>query len=285
MGTIGKLVKEARVKAGLSQEDLAKKIFVTKQSISKYENGHAEPSLEIKKLLEEVLNIDLTMKAKSSQGLNRIFVITFAVLMLIGLVTTSIISIRTNHELALLQSQNEELTGDYDLLNSNYNNVSNNYSQLQSDYSSQSDSLNALIIENEALTEELSDIYDIVVLTINGFTINCDKSFIRINDEYIAFKVTAYNHTDSPITIYADLLSTDIKNGGLWLGDGYDTNDYPLGSSNYRSEIEAGDSEVFILTIHNRKAVEPAEDYLLLDKVVVYYQGEVLTVIDIPKQI
>lgn len=49
----------ARVKVGLSQKEVAKKIGVSQQSYAKYENGTSLPhSFEIMNKLEEVLKAD-----------------------------------------------------------------------------------------------------------------------------------------------------------------------------------------------------------------------------------
>ena len=43
---LGQTIRAARKKRGISQEELAKHLGVTKSTISKYELGHREPSLE-----------------------------------------------------------------------------------------------------------------------------------------------------------------------------------------------------------------------------------------------
>lgn len=48
-----------RQKKKLSQHALAQKIFVTRQSVSKWENGDAEPSIDKLISLAEILNVDL----------------------------------------------------------------------------------------------------------------------------------------------------------------------------------------------------------------------------------
>lgn len=46
-----------RKKRGLSQEELAAKLFVTRQAVSRWENGHTTPSIDTLKLIAYVLNI------------------------------------------------------------------------------------------------------------------------------------------------------------------------------------------------------------------------------------
>nr|WP_232846016.1 helix-turn-helix transcriptional regulator [Enterococcus innesii] len=43
---IGKIIKEERTKRNLTQEQLAQEFFVTRQLISKWENGKSYPDLD-----------------------------------------------------------------------------------------------------------------------------------------------------------------------------------------------------------------------------------------------
>lgn len=45
------VILELRVKNGLSQEELAEKIYVTRQAVSRWENGETVPNIETLKLL------------------------------------------------------------------------------------------------------------------------------------------------------------------------------------------------------------------------------------------
>lgn len=53
----GKFIVELRKEAGYSQEELGKKLFVTRKAISKWENGKGYPSIEIFPALEEVFSV------------------------------------------------------------------------------------------------------------------------------------------------------------------------------------------------------------------------------------
>ena len=53
--TIAEIIKQAREELGLTQEDLAEKLEVSRQAVSKWELGGSVPSPENLKLLEEVL--------------------------------------------------------------------------------------------------------------------------------------------------------------------------------------------------------------------------------------
>ena len=45
------VIYELRTKNGLSQDDLAEKVFVTRQAVSRWENGETVPNTETLKLL------------------------------------------------------------------------------------------------------------------------------------------------------------------------------------------------------------------------------------------
>ncbi len=48
-----------RVKHGFSQDELAEKVFVTRQAVSRWENGETVPNTETLKLLSEVFNVSI----------------------------------------------------------------------------------------------------------------------------------------------------------------------------------------------------------------------------------
>ena len=50
---------ELRTKAGLSQDELAEKLFVTRQAVSRWENGETVPNTETLKLLSELYNVSI----------------------------------------------------------------------------------------------------------------------------------------------------------------------------------------------------------------------------------
>ena len=48
-----------RTKRGMSQEELAEKVFVTRQAVSRWENGETTPSLETLKLLSQFFDVSI----------------------------------------------------------------------------------------------------------------------------------------------------------------------------------------------------------------------------------
>ena len=58
MRDIGKNIKNLRINANLTQEDLAEKLFVTRQTVSNYENGKSRPDVDMIVKIGEILNAD-----------------------------------------------------------------------------------------------------------------------------------------------------------------------------------------------------------------------------------
>ncbi len=58
MSTIGDIIREHRVKENLTQEELGAKLFLSKQTVSKWENNRSKPDLETTQKLVEILKID-----------------------------------------------------------------------------------------------------------------------------------------------------------------------------------------------------------------------------------
>ena len=48
-----------RAKKGLSQDELAEKVFVTRQAVSRWENGETTPNVETLKLLSEFYDVSI----------------------------------------------------------------------------------------------------------------------------------------------------------------------------------------------------------------------------------
>ena len=55
--SIGETIQRARKGAGLTQEQLAAKVYVTRQAVSRWETGESEPGIDMRKLLASVLDV------------------------------------------------------------------------------------------------------------------------------------------------------------------------------------------------------------------------------------
>ena len=60
------IIYDLRSKNGLSQDDLAEKVFVTRQAVSRWENGETVPNTETLKLLSKCFNVSIV--SAYSQG-------------------------------------------------------------------------------------------------------------------------------------------------------------------------------------------------------------------------
>lgn len=63
------VIYELRTKSGLSQEELAKKVFVTRQAVSRWENGETVPNTETLKLLSKEFEVSINTLLASPQKL------------------------------------------------------------------------------------------------------------------------------------------------------------------------------------------------------------------------
>lgn len=53
------IILELRTKNNLSQDELAQKVFVTRQAVSRWENGETVPNTETLKLLSKAFNVSI----------------------------------------------------------------------------------------------------------------------------------------------------------------------------------------------------------------------------------
>ncbi len=53
------IILELRTQKGLSQDELAEKVFVTRQAVSRWENGETTPNTETLKLLSKLFNVSI----------------------------------------------------------------------------------------------------------------------------------------------------------------------------------------------------------------------------------
>ncbi len=68
MSNIGDIIREHRVKENLTQEELGAKLFLSKQTISKWENNRSQPDLETTQKLIEILKIDPSEMLSGEKG-------------------------------------------------------------------------------------------------------------------------------------------------------------------------------------------------------------------------
>lgn len=69
--TTGEAIRSRRIKLGLTQQQLADKIFVTRQTISKWELGKSVPDPISLELLDKVLNLTEVFNKNVRKGANK----------------------------------------------------------------------------------------------------------------------------------------------------------------------------------------------------------------------
>ncbi len=65
----GEILRELRTREGLSQDALAEKVFVTRQAVSRWENGETVPGTETLKLLSRLFGVSINTLLGSPQKL------------------------------------------------------------------------------------------------------------------------------------------------------------------------------------------------------------------------
>lgn len=53
------ILKELRTKNGLTQDEMAEKLFVTRQAVSRWENGETVPSTDTLKMISKTFNVSI----------------------------------------------------------------------------------------------------------------------------------------------------------------------------------------------------------------------------------
>jgi transcriptional regulator with XRE-family HTH domain len=171
MNKYGDTIRKARIKKGYSQEKLAENLYISKQSVSKYENNLTIPSEDIKNKLEELLGIKLLdTKEILSISNNRLKLIfsTVVAILFIGIVALSINLINVNKAYSESVLEYQQLLVSYQELNDQgtldyygiYITYTDNYS-VTSDYF-----IIDLVVHNSTdsqylLNAELFTIYDL----------------------------------------------------------------------------------------------------------------------------
>ena len=56
---VGKKIQELRIQSNLSQDELADKLFITRQGLSRYEHGQSVPSIDSLITLSKVFNVSI----------------------------------------------------------------------------------------------------------------------------------------------------------------------------------------------------------------------------------
>ena len=72
MGKFVNVLKVLRIKSGLTQQEMADKLNISRSSIGMYENGEREPSFELLETIADYFNVDMNYllgKKESSENI------------------------------------------------------------------------------------------------------------------------------------------------------------------------------------------------------------------------
>lgn len=72
MGKFANVLKVLRIKSGLTQQEMADKLNISRSSIGMYENGEREPSFELLETIADYFNVDMNYllgKKESSENI------------------------------------------------------------------------------------------------------------------------------------------------------------------------------------------------------------------------
>ena len=78
MNTFGEKIKKYRQDNNLTQADLANKLHVSRQAISKWETGSSYPNYDILKDIAEMLNTTVTVKRKNNRNVLHLLILSIA---------------------------------------------------------------------------------------------------------------------------------------------------------------------------------------------------------------
>lgn len=96
MESIGKNIKTIRIKNNLTQDQLAQKLFVTRQTVSNYETGKSQPDIDMLVKIRQVLQVDIdeliTAKATERKVISKLEILFIIILWVLywGLKNTGI---------------------------------------------------------------------------------------------------------------------------------------------------------------------------------------------------
>lgn len=110
---IGKFIKELRIDNSLTQDELAKKLGVTYQAVSKWENGKSIPDIAILKTISELFNVNidelLEGSVKNKKKINKKILIPITVLgICVALIFAFFVVHKETYEFKVLETDSND---------------------------------------------------------------------------------------------------------------------------------------------------------------------------------
>ena len=92
MNNFGEIIKDIRKKNNLTQKELADKLYVTYQAVSKWENNKSIPDISILQNISKMFNIDLNYLTNTKKRNNTIYFILIIIFLILSLTITILIT-------------------------------------------------------------------------------------------------------------------------------------------------------------------------------------------------
>lgn len=110
---IGKFILEQRKKLGLTQNELAEKLMVTSQAVSKWENARGIPDIEMLNKLSEIFNVDIkdiingekTLEKEKNRNVKTYIIVCLSIVVVVLLIMLLLLQ-RDNFKFHSLSSEN-----------------------------------------------------------------------------------------------------------------------------------------------------------------------------------
>lgn len=98
MNNFGEIIKDIRKKNNLTQKELADKLYVTYQAVSKWENNKSIPDISILQNISKMFNIDLNYLTSTKKRNNTIYFILIIIFLILSLTITILITKNHTHD-------------------------------------------------------------------------------------------------------------------------------------------------------------------------------------------
>lgn len=98
MNNFGEIIKDIRKKNNLTQKELADKLYVTYQAVSKWENNKSIPDILILQNISKMFNIDLNYLTNTKKRNNTIYFILIIIFLILSLTITILITKNHTHD-------------------------------------------------------------------------------------------------------------------------------------------------------------------------------------------
>lgn len=205
---IGKLIRELRVKNGFTQQELADKLGVTYQAVSKWENGKNIPDISLLKDISNLFNIDINylldgrdVKKKN----NYYWLIIPVVLLVVGCIlffnrsddfmfkniTTTCDSFKISGSIAHNSSKSSIYISQVEYCGGDDKNI---YNEITSTLIKKVDNIENILEVSSANNVTLEDYLKSLSFRVNSNNISCsDNLYIRIeakiNESIVTYKI------------------------------------------------------------------------------------------------